>query len=141
MAEKIKSKPKSFLKWKEETTPAGNVVKVANISGTLQRISEQSWPYTNSEGKVLNYKLATVTYNDYFGTLVTEENVKVYEASYTQGMEKGQTYLGKVQRGTNADGTARSPWVTLFSAVVGTSLTDDEYGDVELEIANELTVE
>ena len=141
MEEKIKSKPKSFLKWKEQTTPAGNVVKVANISGTLQRLSEKSWPYTNSEGTVLNYKLATITYNDYFGTLVTEENVKVYEASYTQGMEAGQTYLGKVQRGTNADGTARSPWVTLFSAVVGTSLTDDEYGDVELEIANELTVE
>ena len=134
-------KKKSFLKWKEETTSNGNVVKVANIAGTLQRLSEKSWPYTNSEGTVHNYKLATVTYPDYFGTIVTEENVKVYEASYSQGMEKGQTYLGKVQRGTNADGTARSPWVTLFSAVVGTSLTDDEYGDVELEIANELTVE
>jgi hypothetical protein len=141
MEEKTKSKPKSFLKWKDETTPAGNVVKVANISGTLNRMSEQSWPYTNSEGTVINYKLATITYPDYFGTLVTEENVKVYEASYSQGMEKGQTYLGRVQRGKNADGTARSPWVTLYSAVVGTSLSDDDYGDVELEIANELTVE
>jgi hypothetical protein len=134
-------KKKSFLKWKEETTPAGNVVKVANISGTLNRMSEQSWPYTNSAGTVINYKLATITYPDYFGTLVTEENVKVYEASYSQGMEKGQTYLGRVQRGTNADGTKRSPWVTLYSAVVGTSLSDDDYGDAELEIANELTVE
>lgn len=141
MAEKIKSKPKSFLKWKDETTPAGNVVKVANISGTLNRMSEQSWPYTNSEGTVINYKLATITYPDYFGTLVTEENVKVYEKSYSQGMEKGQTYLGRVQRGTNADGTKRNPWVTLYSAVVGTSLSDDDYGDAELEIANELTVE
>ena len=134
-------KKKSFLKWKEETTPAGNVVKVANISGTLNRMSEQSWPYTNSEGTVINYKLATITYPDYFGTLVTEENVKVYEKSYSQGMEKGQTYLGRVQRGTNADGTKRNPWVTLYSAVVGTSLSDDDYGDAELEIANELTVE
>ena len=141
MEEKIKSKPKSFLKWKDETTPAGNVVKVANISGTLNRMSEQSWPYTNSEGTVINYKLATITYPDYFGTLVTEENVKVYEASYSQGMEKGQTYLGRVQRGTHADGTKRNPWVTLYSAVVGTSLSDDDYGDAELEIANELTVE
>jgi hypothetical protein len=141
MEEKIKSKPKSFLKWKEETTPAGNVVKVANISGTLKRISELSWPYTNSEGTVINYKLATITYPDYFGTLVTEENVKVYEKSYSQGMEQGQTYLGRVQRGTNADGTKRNPWVTLYSAVVGTSLSDDDYGDAELEIANELTVE
>ena len=134
-------KKKSFLKWKDETTPAGNVVKVANISGTLNSRSEQSWPYTNSEGTVINYKLATITYPDYFGTLVTEENVKVYEASYSQGMEKGQTYLGRVQRGTNADGTKRNPWVTLYSAVVGTSLSDDDYGDAELEIANELTVE
>ena len=134
-------KKKSFLKWKEETTPAGNVVKVANISGTLNRMSEQSWPYTNSEGTVINYKLATITYPDYFGTLVTEENVKVYEASYSQGMEKGQTYLGRVQRGTNADGTKRNPCVTLYSAVVGTSLSDDDYGDAELEIAHELTVE
>jgi hypothetical protein len=134
-------KKKSFLKWKEETTPAGNVVKVANISGTLNRMSEQSWPYTNSEGTVINYKLATITYPDYFGTLVTEENVKVYEKSYSQGMEKGQTYLGRVQRGTNADGTKRNPWVTLYSAVVGVSLSDDDYGDAELEIANELTVE
>jgi hypothetical protein len=134
-------KKKSFLKWKDETTPAGNVVKVANISGTLNRMSEQSWPYTNSEGTVINYKLATITYPDYFGTLVTEENVKVYEKSYSQGMEKGQTYLGRVQRGTNADGTKRNPWVTLYSAVVGTSLSDDDYGDAELEIANELTVE
>jgi len=134
-------KKKSFLKWKDETTPAGNAVKVANISGTLNRMSEQSWPYTNSEGTVINYKLATITYPDYFGTLVTEENVKVYEKSYSQGMEKGQTYLGRVQRGTNADGTKRNPWVTLYSAVVGTSLSDDDYGDAELEIANELTVE
>jgi len=141
MAEKTKSKPKSFLKWKDETTSAGNAVKVANISGTLKRMSEKSWPYTNSEGTIINYKLATVQYPDYFGTIVTEENVKVYEASYSQGMEAGNTYLGKVQRGTNADGTKRNPWVTLYSAVVGVSLTDDEYGDAELEIANELTVE
>ena len=85
-------KKKVVLKFKEETTPSGNVVKNASFAGTLLRLSEKVWPYTNAEGKELLYKLADVRYTDAVGTTHVEPSVKVYEASYEQGMEVGETY-------------------------------------------------
>jgi hypothetical protein len=132
-------KKKVVLKFKEETTPSGNVVKNASFAGTLLRLSEKVWPYTNAEGKELFYKLADVRYADTVGTTHVEPSVKVYEASYEQGMEVGETYLGRVTRSKNADGSARSPWFTLSSLVVAVNSTDDDFEEYEVP-AEELAV-
>jgi hypothetical protein len=134
-------KKKCVLKFKQETTENGNVVRVANIAGTLKRLSEKVFDYTNAEGTVISYKLATIQFNDLAGTTFTEQNVKVYEASYEQGMEEGETYLGRIQRSKNADGSSRKPWVTLYSAVVCTEMSDDDFEDAEISVSDELTVE
>ena len=54
-------KKKCVLKFKQETTENGNVVRVANIAGTLKRLSEKVFDYTNAEGTVISYKLATMS--------------------------------------------------------------------------------
>jgi hypothetical protein len=132
-------KKKVVLKFKEETTPSGNVVKNATFAGTLLRMSDKVFEYTNADGVVINYKLADVRYTDAVGTSHVEPNVKVYEASYEQGMESSETYLGRVTRSKNADGTARSPWFTLYSVVVGVNSTDDDFEEYEVP-AEELAV-
>lgn len=132
-------KKKVVLKFKEETTPNGNVVKNATFAGTLLRMSDKVFPYTNASGTVINYKLADVRYTDAVGTTHVEPSVKVYEASYEQGMEVGESYLGRVTRSKNADGTARSPWFTLYSVVVGVNSTDDDFEEYEVP-AEELAV-
>ena len=132
-------KKKVVLKFKEETTPSGNVVKNASFAGTLLRLSEKVWPYTNAEGKEVFYKLADVRYADSVGTTHVEPSVKVYEASYEQGMEVGETYLGRVTRSKNADGSARSPWFTLSALVVAVNSTDDDFEEYEVP-AEELAV-
>ena len=132
-------KKKVVLKFKEETTPSGNVVKNASFAGTLLRLSEKVWPYTNAEGKEVFYKLADVRYADAVGTTHVEPSVKVYEASYEQGMEVGETYLGRVTRSKNADGSARSPWFTLSALVVAVNSTDDDFEEYEVP-AEELAV-
>jgi hypothetical protein len=48
-------------------------------------------------------------------------------------MEVGMTYLGKISRSTNADGSARKPWVTLSSLVSGVDFADDEFEDAVIE--------
>lgn len=132
-------KKKVVLKFKEETTPNGNVVKNASFAGTLLRMSEKVFDYTNADGVVINFKLADVRFTDAVGTSHVEPNVHVYEASFEQGMEVGETYLGKVTRSKNADGTARSPWFNLYSVVVGVRSTDDDFEEYEVP-AEELAV-
>ena len=127
---------KVVLKFKEETTENGNAVKVANIKGTLKRLSEKDFAYVNKHGEELTYKLATITFPDANGTVHTRENVVVYNTSFEKGMELGATYLGKISRSTNADGTARKPWVTLSSLESGVDFQDDDFEEVE--VRNEL---
>jgi hypothetical protein len=133
------AKKKVVLKFKEETTPNGNVVKNATFAGTLLRLSEKVFEYTNADGVVVNYKLADVRYTDAVGTTHVEPNVHVYEASYEQDMEVGETYLGRVTRSKNADGSARDPWFNLYSVVVGVRSTDDDFEEYEVP-AEELAV-
>jgi len=125
-------KKKIALVFKEETTPSGNVQKVANIKATLNRLSEKEFSYKNGSGDELTYKLATITFSDDNGNNHTKSDIVVYNTSYEQGMEIGQTYLGKVSRSKNADGTARKPWYTLSSLVVASENSDEDFEDVEV---------
>jgi hypothetical protein len=125
-------KKKIALVFKEETTPSGNVQKVANIKATLNRLSEKEFSYKNSSGDELTYKLATITFSDDNDNNHTKSDIVVYNTSYEQGMEIGQTYLGKVSRSKNADGTARKPWYTLSSLVVASENSDEDFEDVEV---------
>lgn len=125
-------KKKIALVFKEETTPSGNVQKVANIKATLNRLSEKEFSYNNGNGDTLTYKLATITFSDDNGNNHTKSDIVVYNTSYEQGMEIGQTYLGKVSRSKNADGTARKPWYTLSSLVVASENSDEDFEDVEV---------
>lgn len=122
------------LKFVEQTTSRGNVVKVAKINGTLKRLSDKVFDY-EVEGKdgieKVEYKLATVEFLDENKTKHVANNVHVYKKSYEQDMEVGGTYLGSVTRSTNADGTARTPWWTLSSLVIGAEITDDMFEEVE----------
>jgi hypothetical protein len=122
------------LKFVEQTTSRGNVVKVAKINGTLKRLSDKVFDY-EVEGKdgieKVEYKLATVEFLDENKTKHVANNVHVYKKSYEQDMEVGGTYLGSVTRSTNADGTPRSPWWALSSLVIGAEITDDMFEEVE----------
>jgi hypothetical protein len=125
-------KKKIALVFKEETTPSGNVQKVANIKATLVRLSDKEFTYTNGNGDTLTYKLATIRFTDDNGNSHTKADIVVYSTSYEQGMEVGETYLGKVSRSKNADGTARKPWYTLSSLVVASENSDDDFEEVEV---------
>jgi len=120
------------LTFKVDKTTNGNTVKVATISGTLNRLSDNSWSYQNADGDTINYKLADIKFTDNAGTKHTVSNVVVYEASYEQGMEKGSTYLGRIQRGVNADGSVRKPWITLSSYEAGCVLSEADFEDEEI---------
>jgi hypothetical protein len=132
------SKPKISLKFVEQVTPNGNVQHVANIKATLVRLSEKDFTYTNGAGETLTYKLATIKFVDNNDVSFTRENVVVYNTSYEQGMEIGETYLGKVSRSKNADGTARKPWYSLSSLVVAGENSDDDFE--EIEISEEINI-
>lgn len=123
------------LKFVEKVTPKGNITKVAKINGTLKRLSDKVFDYEviNEKGEVekVEYKLATVEFLDENKTTHVANNVHVYKTSYEQGMEAGVTYLGSVTRSKNADGTARSPWWALSSLVIGDTITDDMFEEVE----------
>jgi hypothetical protein len=125
-------KKKIALLFKEETTPSGNVQKVANIKATLVRLSDKEFSYNNSNGETLTYKLATITFTDENGNSHTKSDIVVYNTSYEQGMEIGQTYLGKVSRSRNADGSPRKPWYTLSSLIVASENSDDDFEEVEV---------
>jgi len=125
-------KAKIALLFKEETTPSGNIQRVANIKATLVRLSDKEFTYTNGAGDVLTYKLATIKFVDVKGNSHTKADIVVYDTSYEQGMEVGETYLGKVSRSTNADGTPRKPWYTLSSLVVAEENSDDDFEEVEV---------
>jgi hypothetical protein len=125
-------KKKIALLFKEETTPSGNVQKVANIKATLVRLSDKEFSYNNSNGETLTYKLATITFTDENGNSHTKSDIVVYSTSYEQGMEVGETYLGKVSRSRNADGSPRKPWYTLSSLVVASENSDDDFEEVEV---------
>jgi hypothetical protein len=127
----IESK-KIALVFKEETTPNGNVQKVANIKATLVRLSDRDFSYNNSNGETLTYKLATIKFTDENGNSHTKSDIVVYSTSYEQGMEVGETYLGKVSRSRNADGSPRKPWYTLSSLVVASENSDDDFEEVEV---------
>ena len=122
------------LKFVEQTTSRGNVVKVAKINGTLKRLSDKVFDY-KVEGEngveTVEYKLATVEFLDENKTKHVANNVHVYKKSYEQDMEVGGTYLGSVTRSKNADGSARSPWWALSSLVIGADITDDMFEEVE----------
>jgi hypothetical protein len=132
------AKTKIALVFKEEITPNGNVQKVANIKATLDRLSEKEFSYVNGAGEELTYKLATVTFVDDNGNSHTKSDIVVYNTSYEQGMEVGQTYLGKVSRSKNADGTPRKPWYTLSSLVVASENSDDDFE--EIEVSDEISI-
>lgn len=117
------------LKFVEQTTPKGNLIKVAKIKGTLKSLSPNSFSYTNDSGDSIEYKLATIEFLDENQEKKVANQVHVYKSSYEQGMEIGETYLGSVTRSKNADGTARSPWLALSSLVVGNAITDDMFED------------
>jgi len=121
------------LKFTEETTPNGNVVKRAKINGTLQRLSDKVFSYETDTAdgiSIVEYKLATVSFTDENSVKHTANNVHVYKVSYEQDMEIGGTYLGSVTRSKNADGTARTPWWTLSSCITGNNIADDDFEDV-----------
>jgi hypothetical protein len=126
------AKTKIALLFKEETTPSGNVQKVANIKATLVRLSDKEFSYANADGETLTYKLATIKFSDANDNSHTKADVVVYNTSYEQGMEVGETYLGKVSRSKNADGTARKPWYTLSSLVVASENSDEDFEEVEV---------
>ena len=94
--------------------------------------SPREFSYVNSAGDTLVYRLATIKFVDNNGNSFTRENVVVYNTSYEQGMEIGETYLGKISRSKNADGTARKPWYSLSSLVVAGENSDDDFEDVEI---------
>ena len=123
------------LKFVEQTTSRGNLIKVAKIKGTLKRLSDKVFDYDveNEKGEVekVEYKLATVEFLDENQQKHVANNVHVYKTSYEQGMEAGCTYLGSVTRSKNADGTPRSPWWSLSSLVIGAEITDDMFEKVE----------
>lgn len=121
------------LKFKAEETKNGNKQFVANYKGTLSRLSEQDFSYVNGAGETVNYKLATVSFNDLDGVKHTLDSVVVYATSLSKGMELGQTYLGRISRSFNADGTARKPWVALYSAVAGKEISDADFDAIVLE--------
>ncbi len=121
------------LKFKAEETKNGNKQFVANYKGTLSRLSEQDFSYVNGAGDTVNYKLATVSFNDLDGAKHTLDSVVVYATSLSKGMELGQTYLGRISRSFNADGTARKPWVALYSAVAGKEISDADFDAIVLE--------
>lgn len=127
------SNSKVVLSFKDEETVNGNAVKTANIKGTLKRLSEKVFEYANGAGETIRYKLATIAFKDLNDTTHVRENVVVYESSYEQGMEVGTTYLGRITRSKNADGTARKPWVTLYSAVAGEDFSDDDFAELPVE--------
>jgi hypothetical protein len=124
---------KITLKWKEEVSINGNTSKVSNIKGTLKRLGEKEFSYLNGAGEEVVYRLATISFADTLGINHTRENVVVFDTSYDQGMEVGETYLGKISRSVNADGTPRKPWVTLSALVSGTDFSDDDFEEVEIE--------
>ena len=121
------------LKFKAETTKNGNKQFVANYKGTLSRLSEQDFSYVNGAGNTIEYKLATVSFNDLDGVNHTLDSVVVYATSLGKGMELGQTYLGRISRSFNADGSARKPWVALYSAVAGKEISDADFDAIVLE--------
>lgn len=121
-----------LLKWKQETTPAGNHVTVANVKATLLSVSKNTFSYSNAEGTEINYRLATVKFSDERGTVHTKDGFVIYETSFEKGMEPGMTYLGRITRSKNADGSARKPWSTLYSVVAAESITDDEFEEVAI---------
>lgn len=131
---------KVVLTFKDEVTENGNQVKTANIKGTLKRLSEKVFEYVNGAGETVRYKLATITFKDNAGTTHSRENVVVYEASYEQGMEVGGTFLGRITRSKNADGTPRKPWVTLYSAVAGEDFSDEDFAD-EVPVAEDMSIQ
>ena len=121
------------LKFKAETTQNGNKQFVANYKGKLSRLSEQDFSYVNGAGNTIEYKLATVSFNDFDGVNHTLDSVVVYATSLGKGMELGQTYLGRISRSFNADGSARKPWVALYSAVAGKEISDADFDAIVLE--------
>jgi hypothetical protein len=121
------------LKFKAEETKNGNKQFVANYKGTLSRLSDQDFSYVNGSGETVNYKLATVSFNDLDGVKHTLDSVVVYATSLAKGMELGQTYLGRISRSFNADGSARKPWVALYSAVAGKEISDADFDAIVLE--------
>ena len=121
------------LKFKAETTQNGNKQFVANYKGKLSRLSEQDFSYVNGAGNTIQYKLATVSFNDFDGVNHTLDSVVVYATSLGKGMELGQTYLGRISRSFNADGSARKPWVALYSAVAGKEISDADFDAIVLE--------
>jgi hypothetical protein len=118
------------LKFVEETTSLGNVVKNANITAKLLSISEKVFEYVSPETKdTVFYKLATISFKDLNGVECSTSTCVVYETSYNKGMEIGQSYLGKItlSDALNEDGTKRKPWIMLSSFVKGEELSFDDF--------------
>ena len=122
-----------LLKWKPEKTISGNDVSVANIKGTLLNVSNKTFEYVNANSETITYRLATVKFTDERGVSHTKDGFVIYETSFEKGMEVGQTYLGRITRSKDADGTARKPWSTLYSAVAAESMTDSDFEEVAAE--------
>jgi hypothetical protein len=118
------------LTFKADTTSNGNAVKVATINATLLRLSDTEFSYSNADGETIKYKLADVKFTDNAGVQHKKNALVVYQASYEQGMEVGETYLGRVQLSEG-----RKPWATLSSYVSGDTFSEADFEDVAVEDA------
>jgi hypothetical protein len=128
------------LTFKDGVTTNGNNVRQAALKAELVTLSPVTFSYNNANGEVINYKLASVKFTDNKGDLYKKGNVCVYEASFSKGMEIGETYLGKLAIALDENllpAKDRKPWVTLssYEAYSDFSIEEFEFEDVEEPIS------
>lgn len=114
-----------LLTFKDGVTSNGNRIKTATINGELIRLSEQDFSYENASGETITYKLATVKFSDDENKEFTKSGFVVYKASYEQGMEIGEKYLGSLQLSQG-----RKPWASLSAFVADGGFSEADFADV-----------
>ena len=114
-----------LLTFKDDVTSNGNRIKVATINGELVRLSEQDFSYENANGETITYKLGTAKFTDDEGTTFQKSGFVVYQASYEQGMEVGEKYLGSIQLSQG-----RKPWASLSAFVADGGFSEADFADV-----------
>lgn len=128
------------LTFKDGVTTNGNNVRSSALKAELVTLSPVTFSYNNASGDNINYKLASIKFTDNKGDLYKKGNVCVYEASYVQGMEIGETYLGKLAIALDDNlvpVAGRKPWVSLssYEAYSDFSIEEFEFEDVEEPIS------
>lgn len=122
------------LKWKLETTPNGREVRVSSFVGTLLNISKNNFSYVNKDKETLNYYLGTVSFKDMNDQIITTDQVVIYNTSFDNGMQVGNTYLGKITQGLEdlvdeetGIVSKPKPWIMLSSFVKGQELSFNSF--------------